>query len=127
MGQKMMAGVDLSAFTARASGSGNASPFGGRPGSAEAMAQMVKEMAKLKGTHVLEITSMGGTAPAESNPAATPATSPAAAGTQTTASAPLMQMTVQMSNFSHETIPSSVFEVPSGYKKVDSPYDRMSK
>jgi hypothetical protein len=34
--------------------------FGGKPGSAEAMAQMSKEIAKLKGTRVMEVTRMGG-------------------------------------------------------------------
>jgi hypothetical protein len=38
--------------------------LGGQPGAGDAMAQMAKEMAKLKGTRVLEVTSMGGLAPA---------------------------------------------------------------
>jgi hypothetical protein len=61
-------------------------------------------MAKLKGTRVLEVTSMGGNGPAAAQ-----------------------SMTMQKPNFSHEAIPSSIFEVPSGYKKVDSLYDCMSK
>lgn len=126
MGQKMMAGVDMSAFAGRVGGSGSAGMaalFGGRPGASEAWAQMGKEMAKLKGTHVLEVTSMGGNGPA----APAGASARAAAGGQTPASATLMQMTMQKSNFSREAIPSSVFEVPSGYTKVPSPYDRMGK
>jgi hypothetical protein len=34
--------------------------LGGKPGASDAMAQMGKEMAKLHGTRVLEVTSMGG-------------------------------------------------------------------
>jgi hypothetical protein len=61
MGQKLMAGVDLSAFKAQMSqNAGMAQLFGGKPGSAEAMAQMSKEIAKLKGTRVMEVTRMGG-------------------------------------------------------------------
>ena len=121
MGQKMMAGADMSAFTARASANSNAGMaalFGSHPGSAEAMAQMAKEMAKLKGTRVMEVTTMGAGAPGSAQ---------GTGGAPTTAGAPLMQMTLQKSNFSREAIPSSVFEVPSGYKKVDSPYERMSR
>jgi hypothetical protein len=83
MGQKLMAGVDLSAFkTQMSQNAGMAQLFGGQPGSAEAMAQMGKEMAKLKGTRVMEVTSMGGAA---SGPGVTPPTAqaapPPAAGT----------------------------------------------
>jgi hypothetical protein len=61
MAQKLMAGVDLSAWKAQMSqNAGMAQLFGGKPGSAEAMAQMGKELAKLKGTRVLEVTRMGG-------------------------------------------------------------------
>jgi hypothetical protein len=71
MGQKLMAGVDLSAFKSQMSqNAGMAQLFGGQPGSAEAMAQMGKEMAKLKGTRVMEVTSMGA---AGSGPGVTPA------------------------------------------------------
>jgi hypothetical protein len=189
-GQKLMEGVDLSAFKAQMSQmSRNQNPamaqmFGGKPGSAEAMAQMGKEMAKLQGTRVMEVTRMGGSgsgpgaaqastpapaaAPAPSGgavagqaatdtaaqtaagdasklgvfgsalgssalgafhkkkaatppPAATttPADS-ASAGTQTTSSATLMEMTTQKSNFSTETVPASAFQVPAGFKKVES-------
>src|ERR1700677_43712 len=69
-GQKLMAGVDLSAFKSQITqNAGMAQLFGGKPGSAEAMAQMGKEMAKLKGTRVMEVTSMGGAA---SGPGVTP-------------------------------------------------------
>lgn len=63
--------------------------------------------------------------------AATSPASPTAAGTP--GSAPgttrvvLMEMTMQKSNFSREAIPSSAFEVPSGFKPVPSPSDRLSK
>jgi hypothetical protein len=168
--------------------------FGGQPGSAEAMAQMGKELAKLQGTRVMEVTRMGGsgtgpgatqntaTTPAQPAPAAAPppsggavagqiatdtaattaageagrlgivgsalgssalgafhrkkaatpppaaapattatAGTPAAAGTQTTAGATLMEMTVQKTNFSKEPVPTSVFQVPAGFKQVESP------
>lgn len=61
MAKKLMAGVDLSAFrTQMTQNAGMAQLFGGKPGSAEAMEQMSKEMAKLKGTRVMEVTRMGG-------------------------------------------------------------------
>jgi hypothetical protein len=61
MGQKLMAGMDLSSWKSQMSqNAGMAQLFGGKPGSAEAMAQMSKEIAKLKGTRVLEVTRMGG-------------------------------------------------------------------
>jgi hypothetical protein len=158
---------------------------------------MAKEIAKLKGTHVLEVTRMGGsgsgpgsgsgaaattsaptagtsggsvvgqattdtatqTASDESGklgalgsafsrsalssfhkkkPAA-PAPAPAATGTPTAAGTSaaagtqpgsgvvLMEMTMQKSNFSQEAVPASAFQVPGGFAKVDSPYDRMGK
>ncbi len=86
MGQKLMAGVDMSAFKAQmgqmsSQNAGMAQLFGGKPGSAEAMAQMGKEMAKLKGTRVMEVTRMGGsgTGPgaAQNTAQAAPAPAPA--------------------------------------------------
>ena len=86
MGQKLMAGVDLSAFESQMTqNAGMAQLFGGQPGSAEAMAQMGKELAKLKGTRVMEVTRMGGsgTGPGvtpgstQDTAQATPATAPA--------------------------------------------------
>src|SRR3984893_11859627 len=92
-GQKLMEGVDLSAFKAQMTQMSSASQnpgmsqlFAGKPGSAEAMAEMGKEMAKLQGTRVMEVTRMGGsgTGPAgaqnspqnsDSAPAAAPANS----------------------------------------------------
>jgi len=199
-GQKLMAGLDLSAYKAQMSQMNQnpalAQMFGGKPGSAEAMAQMGKEMAKLQGTRVMEVTRMGGSgsgpgaaqSAATAQPAAAPTPAPsgsavagqvatdtaaqtaageagrlgvfgsalgssalgafhkkkaatpppapapaaattpteppaasAPAGTQTTSSATLMEMTMQKSNFSTETVPSSVFQVPAGFKKVESP------
>jgi hypothetical protein len=64
MGKKMMEGADLSAFKPGGSNAGLAQMFGSKPGTAEAMAQMQKEMAKLKGTRIMEVTRMGGDAPA---------------------------------------------------------------
>jgi hypothetical protein len=172
--QKLMEGVDLSAFKAQMTQMSSASQtpgmsqmFAGKPGSAEAMAEMGKEMAKLQGTRVMEVTRMGGsgTGPAgaqnspqnsDSAPAAAPAnsngsvsgmlgsalgssalgafhrkkaaqpasdtttTTTAADGTQTTSTI-LMETTVQKSNFSQAPVSSSNFEVPAGFKKVQTP------
>ena len=69
-GQKLMEGVDMKEFAEQFKhmlGPGNAASaqlLGGQPGASDAMAQMAKEMAKLKGTRVLETTSMGGLVPA---------------------------------------------------------------
>lgn len=200
MAQKMMEGVDtkeiveaMKANVAR-SNAAMGQMFGGHPGSAQAMEQMGKEMAKIKGTRILEVTSMGGDAPA---PAASPAGAPAQAqaqpaqppqqgtvagqvatntATQTASgesgrlgivgssltnsvigafhrkkqqpaqqpaaqqpqaqqqpapagagAAPatqhvtLMEMTNSMSNFSEEPIPASAFQIPAGYKQVQTP------
>jgi hypothetical protein len=173
-GQKLMEGVDLSAFKAQmtqmhdmSQNPGMSQMFAGKPGSAEAMAEMGKEMAKLQGTRVMEVTRMGGsgTGPAgaqnsaqnsDSAPAAAPAnsngsvsgmlgsalgssalgafhrkkaaqpasdtttTTTAADGTQTTSTI-LMETTVQKSNFSQAPVSSSNFEVPAGFKKVETP------
>ena len=173
-GQKLMEGVDLSAFKAQmtqmhdmSQNPGMSQMFAGKPGSAEAMAEMEKEMAKLQGTRVMEVTRMGGsgTGPAgaqnsaqnsDSAPAAAPAnsngsvsgmlgsalgssalgafhrkkaaqpasdtttTTTAADGTQTTSTI-LMETTVQKSNFSQAPVSSSNFEVPAGFKKVETP------
>jgi hypothetical protein len=174
-GMKLMAGVDMSAWRSQMAGQNPAMAqmFGGKPGSQEAMAQMGKEMAKLQGTRVMEVTRMGGSgngpgasqdsaqastpaattppassnnsvggllgsalsnsalggfhrkkpAPADSNNSTTPAD-----GSQNTSSAVLMETTTQKSNFSRESVPSSAFEVPGGYKKVDTPmYGTPSK
>jgi hypothetical protein len=172
--QKLMEGVDLSAFKAQmtqmqtsSQNPGLSQMFAGKPGSADAMAEMGKEMAKLQGTRVMEVTKMGGsgTGPGAAQnsaqtsdpaPAATPpssngsmagmlgsalggsalggfhkkktpppsdsttTTTVAPDGTQTT-SAVLMEMTLQKSNFSQAPVSSSSFEIPSGFKKVDSP------
>lgn len=110
-GQKMMGAADLSAIAAGAranDSAGIAALFGGQPGSAEAMAQMGKELAKLKGTRVLETRSMSGNG-------------------QPTGGQALMQMTTEKAHFSQEAIPPSVFQVPSGYTKVQSPFERMGK
>jgi hypothetical protein len=65
MAKKMMEGADLSAFTKPGgANAGFAQIFSSKPGTAEAMTQMQKEMAKLKGTRVMEVMRMGGDAPA---------------------------------------------------------------
>jgi hypothetical protein len=54
--------------------------LGGQPGAGDAMAQMAKEIAKLKGTRVLEVTSMGGLAPAGTVTTASGSTTPPPSG-----------------------------------------------
>ena len=187
MGQKMMAGIDMPAFANSFTAGGNsgmAQLLGGQPGSAEALAEMGKEMSKLKGTHVREVTSISGGGPAAPKAGAAPAASsggsvagdvatntaeqtaagesskmgvpgsalansvfgalrkkqaapkpaaaaapaaPAATATPATASAVLMEMTEEETNFSREPIPLSVFEAPSGFTKVPSPLERVGK
>ena len=173
-GQKLMEGVDLSAFKAQmtqmqtsSQNPGLSQMFAGKPGSADAMAEMSKEMAKLQGTRVMEVTRMGGSgtgpgaaqnsaqtsdpAPAAAPPSSngsmagmlgsalggsalggfhrkktpppsdsTTTTTTASDGTQTT-SAVLMEMTLQKSSFSQAPVSSSSFEIPSGFKRVESP------
>jgi hypothetical protein len=174
-GQKLMAGVDMSAWRSQMAGQNPAMAqlFAGKPGSQDAMAQMAKEMAKIQGTRVMEVTRMGGsgsgpgstqdsaqastppatTTPASSNtsvggllgsalggsalggfhrkktaPADTNNSTPPADGSQNTSSAVLMETTTQKTNFSRESVPSSAFEVPAGYKKVETPmYGAPSK
>ena len=82
MAQKMMEGVDMQAWVSsmRSSNPGMAQLLGNQPGAADAMAQMGKEMAKLQGTRVLEVTSMGGVAPAQGTAQAAPAAGSPASG-----------------------------------------------
>ena len=81
MGKKMMEGADLSAFKPGGTNAGLAQIFGSKPGTAEAMTQMQKEMAKLKGTRVMEVSRMGGDAPAGAQ--TTAGTTPGATSTGT--------------------------------------------
>jgi hypothetical protein len=64
MGQKMMQGVDAQAMMAqwKANSAAMSQMLGGQPGAADGMAKMAEELAKLKGVHVLEVTTMGGSA-----------------------------------------------------------------
>jgi hypothetical protein len=173
-------------------GAAMAQMFGGKPGAAEAFAQMQKELAKIKGTRILEIERMGGTgtgiaptpasgaggspaSPSNPNggsvagqvatdtatntatgeagkvtgssipgtalagalmnawgrhkakqqapppPPPPTAATPAAPAAGATVDVTLMEMTTQTNDFSSESIPPSVFEIPSGYKQVPSP------
>jgi hypothetical protein len=204
MGQKMMQGVDVQAWMAsmRHSSSGMAQLLGSKPGATDAMTQMGKEMAKLKGTRVMETTSMGGVVPAgsapaqgssqalgqgsgqgsnqtagqvagqvagdtatqtaadessrrmgsfgsalggsmlgawhkkkakansdsnsdtNSNTATADGSGSAGAAANGTQNVVLMSMTTQESNFSQGAVPASVFEVPAGYMKLESPMGR---
>src|SRR3984885_5575869 len=85
-GQKLMEGVDLSAFKAQmtqmhdmSQNPGMSQMFAGKPGSAEAMAEMAKEMAKLQGTRVMEVTRMGGSGSGPGAAQSTATAQPAAA------------------------------------------------
>jgi hypothetical protein len=68
MGKLMMQGVDVSAMMAEANQAKaqNAQVLANQPGAGAALVQMGVEMAKLKGTRVMTVTSVGGTAPAGS-------------------------------------------------------------
>jgi hypothetical protein len=68
MGQLMMQGVDVSAMMAEANRAraSTSQVFANQPGAAAALQQMGQEMAKLKGTRVMTVTSVGGNAPANS-------------------------------------------------------------
>jgi hypothetical protein len=187
-GQKLMQGMDASALMASWAGMRNGSSvamaqmFGSTPGAADAFAQMQKELAKIKGTRILEIQRMGGTgtgiADSSANGSATPPNGSSVAGqvandtakqtasgeasshlggsipgsalggalmnawnrkkakpappppaqsatttpaTGTTGDVTLMEMTTQTHNFSTESIPMSIFQIPSNYKQVESP------
>jgi hypothetical protein len=176
--------------------------FGAQPGAGDAFAQMGKEMAKIKGTRIIEITRMGGSgtgiqgqpdgqagvAPSQSSgqsvagqvatdttrntsqaaasntashvgglggvalgsamsgalggvfahkkakPAAPPpdttttsaaAPAQAAPGQVVTTDVTLMEMTTKTHDFSSETVPGSVFQVPAGFKQVESQMQQM--
>ncbi len=61
--QALMSGVDLSAYLSLLGNSSKApmtQMFAGKPGASEAFVQMGKELEKIKGTRILERTSMGG-------------------------------------------------------------------
>jgi hypothetical protein len=100
MGEKMMQGVDMKAlmasWQANGSGAGMSMMFGNQPGAAEAMKHMQEEMRKLKGTHVLEVTSMGGNGmapatPADGSQAAAPASNTSNSGTDNSSGTPAGQ------------------------------------
>jgi hypothetical protein len=188
-GEKLMQGMDAKDLMASMANMRNGSQFammqmfGSKPGASDAFAQMQKEMAKITGTRILEITRMGGsgtgmeaqpgtpangaatpsggsvagqvasdtatnTASGESSKLgipgsalggalisawhkkkaqpATPPPAPAATtpGGQAPTDVTLMEMTVQTHDFSHDTVPASVFQVPSGFKQVQSPMEQ---
>jgi hypothetical protein len=175
-GQKLMQGEDVKDLLGTMAGMRNggqmamAQMFGSQPGAADAFAQMEKEMAKIKGTRLVEITRMGGSGTGmndqqgsanngsgsngqgnnnssdqgthvgspgsmlggalmnawhkkkaqqqDSQQAATPPP-PGPPGEVT-----LMEMTAQTHNFSGGPVPDSVFQVPAGYKQVQSPLEQ---
>jgi hypothetical protein len=74
MGKLMMQGVDMSAMMAEANQAKaqSAQVLANQPGAAAALVQMGQEMAKLKGTRVMTVTSVSGNAPAGSTGANAP-------------------------------------------------------
>jgi hypothetical protein len=82
MGQLMMQGVDMSAMMAQANQAKASSSqlFANQPGAAAALQQMGQEMAKLKGTRVMTVTSVGGIAPAGSAGANAPPSNQSSSG-----------------------------------------------
>lgn len=142
--------------------------FGAKPGAGDAFVEMSKELAKIKGTRVLEVTRMGGSGtgiqaqPGDNTPPPTagqvagqtasdsaashfglagsaigglmggfghkknqdppPAAAPS---TQTTTEVTLMEMTTQTHNFSAAPVSSTVFEIPAGYRQVESAEEQM--
>lgn len=200
-GEKMMQGADVKDLMASMqnmrnnAGMGMAQMFSSKPGAADAFAQMQKELSKIKGTRLIEITRMGGTGtgidpgpggnqapppngnavagqvatdtaknttsataadatshvggiggvalgsavsgalsgvfghkkakPATPPPADTAAaTTPAGPAGQTTTDVTLMEMTTKTHDFSGEMVPPSVFQIPAGYKQVESPMEQ---
>jgi len=147
--------------------------FGSKPGAADAFAEMQKQMAKITGTRLVEITRMGGSGTGidtqqgaagngsttngsqgnngSSNTSTTNLGSPssmlggALAGmwkkkkaqdnppaSTTPASTPgqpqdvsLMEMTVQTHGFSTDPVPPATFQIPAGFKQVESPMEQM--
>jgi len=189
-GMKLMQGVDAKDLMTNMANMRNGGQmammqlFGGKPGASDAFAQMQTELAKIKGTRLVEITRMGGSgtgidasagAGGSSTPPPTggqiagqtasdsatntannqasrlpggalggaligafhkkkaqPAPDPAATqptanatATATTTDVTLMEMTVQTHDFSTESVPGSVFQIPAGFKQVQSPMEQM--
>jgi hypothetical protein len=181
--EKLMQGQDAAAIMAQwkamanGAGAGMAMLFSGKPGAADALAQMQKEMEKIKGTRILEITRMGGSGTGIAPPPSQGGSAPDSNGGQgtgqtaadnsqgsrftpggaiggalmgafhkkkanpppdsstasatpaaTTQGAPgqpadvtLMETTTKTHNFSTGPVPSTAFDIPSGYKQVQSP------
>jgi hypothetical protein len=176
-GQKMMQGADIKDLMGSMANMRNGSQmammqmFGSQPGAADAFAEMQRQMAKITGTRLVEITRMGGSGTGidtqqgaagngsaangnqgnngSSNTSTTNLGSPssmlggALAGmwhkkkaqdnppppASTTPGQPqdvtLMEMTVQTHGFSTDPVNPSVFEVPAGFKQVESPMEQM--
>lgn len=107
---KISDGIDMKAIAAQmkaiAGSAGMGMMLSKNPGASNAMEEMNKEIEKIKGIRVLEITSMSGTG-LPNVPAADPSS--------------LMGTTKQMTNFSLDPVPASAFQIPAGYKQVDLP------
>jgi hypothetical protein len=196
-GKKLMQGMDAKDLMTSMANMRNGGQmammqlFGGKPGASDAFTQMQTELAKIKGTRLVEITRMGGSGTGidssasanggasgstqmptggqiagqaasdtatntannqasklnipgqalggaligafhrkKAQPAATPdpaTTQPTANGAAAgqTTDVTLMEMTVQTHDFSTEAVPGSVFQIPAGFKQIQSPMEQM--
>ena len=194
--QKMMQGVDVKDLMNSMANMRNGAQmnmmqmFGSKPGAGDAFAAMGKELAKIKGTRLIEIIRMGGSGtgiqpqpgtpasgtsnqtpsggsvagqvasdtakntaagessrfgipgsalggaligafgrkkpkPANQPPASTTPAAGSTPGAQAPADVTLMEMSTKTHAFSSEAIPGSVFQIPSGYKQVESQMEQM--
>jgi len=190
-GQKLMQGVDTRDLLNNMATMRNSAQmsmmqmFGAKPGAGDAFVEMGKELAKIKGTRLLEITRMGGsgtgmqaqpgdtTSPSGSQVAGQVATNtaqnttssaarsaashvggiggvalgsamsgalggvfghkkpkpadppPAANTAPATTEVTLMEMTTQTHNFSGQAVLPTAFQIPAGYKQVESAEEQM--
>lgn len=177
-GEKLMKGMDAKDLMGSMANMRNGSQmammqlFGGKPGASDAFAQMQTQIAKIKGTRLMEVTRMGGSgtgidasgngsaangsqgsndnssnnsnklspssmlggalvnawhkkkAQSDNPPASTtPAAGTAPAGQPQDVT--LMEMTVQTHNFSTDPVSTAAFQVPAGFKQVESPMEQM--
>jgi hypothetical protein len=81
----------------------------GPPEIAKGMAEVYREMAKLQGLPIYQVIRI--------NTAATPAAD----------SGPLLETTVEMSNFSSASQDTAKFEVPAGFQQVESEMSRQGR
>ncbi len=144
---------------------GGSPMLGSSQNSAKAMAELYKEMGKMKGIAVLQVTKMnlGGAIPQGEQPSASSTPPPAPADQQTQPDKPsiggalsrlggfgglgrkkqddssasqgqtpggpptMMETTTQLSGFSSDPVDASKFDVPAGFKQVESPMMKSTR